>query len=182
MSIVTKTGDQGETSLMYGRRVPKSEARVEAYGCVDELMAALGLARAMCDEKFVSEQIFAAQKDLIVVMGELATAPEDRQRYVKDGFELTSEKMVDRVTAVIVDLEKEKSLYPKDWVIPGATAASAALDLARTTCRRAERRVAELRESNPEILRYLNRLSDLCWILARYAEKQSAISNHKSAI
>jgi len=182
MSIVTKTGDQGETSLMYGRRVPKSEARVEAYGCVDELMAALGLARAMCDEKFVSEQIFAAQKDLIVVMGELATAPEDRQRYVKDGFELTSEKMVDRVTAVIVDLEKDKSLYPKDWVIPGATAASAALDLARTTCRRAERRVAELRESNPEILRYLNRLSDLCWILARYAEKQSAISNHKSAI
>ncbi len=182
MSIVTKTGDQGETSLMYGRRVPKSEARVEAYGCVDELMAALGLARAMCDEKFVSEQIFAAQKDLIVVMGELATAPEDRQRYVTDGFELTSEKMVDRVTAVIVDLEKDKSLYPKDWVIPGATAASAALDLARTTCRRAERRVAELRESNPEILRYLNRLSDLCWILARYAEKQSAISNHKSAI
>jgi len=182
MSIVTKTGDQGETWLMYGRRVPKSEARVEAYGCVDELMAALGLARAMCDEKFVSEQIFAAQKDLIVVMGELATAPEDRQRYVKDGFELTSEKMVDRVTAVIVDLEKDKSLYPKDWVIPGATAASAALDLARTTCRRAERRVAELRESNPEILRYLNRLSDLCWILARYAEKQSAISNHKSAI
>ena len=162
--------------------MPKSEARVEAYGCVDELMAALGLARAMCDEKFVSEQIFAAQKDLIVVMGELATAPEDRQRYVKDGFELTSEKMVDRVTAVIVDLEKDKSLYPKDWVIPGATAASAALDLARTTCRRAERRVAELRESNPEILRYLNRLSDLCWILARYAEKQSAISNHKSAI
>ena len=167
---------------MYGRRVPKSEARVEAYGCVDELMAALGLARAMCDEKFVSEQIFAAQKDLIVVMGELATAPEDRQRYVKDGFELTSEKMVDRVTAVIVDLEKDKSLYPKDWVIPGATAASAALDLARTTCRRAERRVAELRESNPEILRYLNRLSDLCWILARYAEKQSAITNHRSAI
>ena len=167
---------------MYGRRVPKSDPRVDAYGCVDELMAALGLARAMCDEKFVSEQIFAAQKDLIVVMGELATAPEDRQRYVKDGFELTSEKMVDRVTAVIVDLEKDKSLYPKDWVIPGATAASAALDLARTTCRRAERRVAELRESNPEILRYLNRLSDLCWILARYAEKQSAISNHKSAI
>jgi len=173
MSIVTKTGDQGETSLMYGRRVPKSEARVEAYGCVDELMAALGLARAMCDEKFVSEQIFAAQKDLIVVMGELATAPEDRQRYVKDGFELTSEKMVDRVTAVIVDLEKDKSLYPKDWVIPGATAASAALDLARTTCRRAERGVAPLRKTNPELLRYLNRLSDLCWILARFAEKQS---------
>jgi cob(I)alamin adenosyltransferase len=182
MSIVTKTGDQGETALMYGRRVPKNDARVDAYGCVDELMAALGLARASCDDKFVAEQISAAQKDLIVLMGELATAPEDRERYVKDGFQLTNGAMVDRVTAVIVDLEKDKSLYPKDWVIPGASAASAALDLARTTCRRAERRVAELQESNPEILRYLNRMSDLMWILARYAEKQSAIRDEKSAI
>jgi cob(I)alamin adenosyltransferase len=180
MSIVTKTGDQGETSLMYGRRVPKKDPRVDAYGCVDELMAAVGLARASCDDKFVADQIFAAQKDLIVLMGELATAPEDRQRYVKDGFQLTSGAMVDRLTSVIVDLEKDKSLYPKDWVIPGASAASAALDLARTICRRAERRVGELQESNREILRYLNRLSDLCWILARYAEKQSAISNQKA--
>jgi cob(I)alamin adenosyltransferase len=175
MSIVTKTGDQGETSLMYGRRVRKSETRVEAYGCLDELMAALGFARTMCEDKFVADQIFAAQKDLIIVMGELATAPEDRQRYVKDGFELTSAAMVDRITDAIVDLEKDKSLYPKDWVIPGASLVSAALDVARTICRRAERRVAELQESNPEILRYLNRLSDLCWILARFAEKQSAI-------
>ena len=182
MSIVTKTGDQGETSLMYGRRVSKNDPRVDAYGCVDELMAALGLARAMCEDKFVADELFAAQKDLIVVMGELATAPEDRQRYVKDGFQLTSAAMVDRVTAVIVDLEKDRSLYPKDWVIPGASATSAALDLARTTCRRAERRVAELHETNPEILRYLNRLSDLCWILARFAEKQSAIGNQQSAI
>ncbi|MDQ2824907.1 MAG: ATP:cob(I)alamin adenosyltransferase, partial [Verrucomicrobiota bacterium] len=77
MSIVTKTGDQGETSLMYGRRVPKNDPRVEAYGSVDELSAALGLARAFCQDSFVSEQILAAQKDLIVVMGELATARED---------------------------------------------------------------------------------------------------------
>ena len=128
MSIVTKTGDKGETSLMYGRRVPKSDPRVDAYGCVDELSAALGLARAVCNDKFVSEQIFAVQKDLIIVMGELATVAEDRQRYLKDGFQVTSEKMVDRITAVIVDLEKDKSLYPKDWVIPGGTAVSAALD------------------------------------------------------
>ena len=175
MSIVTKTGDTGETSLMYGRRVTKNDARVQAYGCVDELTAALGLARAMCEDKFVSEQIFTAQKDLIVLMGELATAPEDRQRYVKDGFQLTSAAMVDRVTEAIVDLEKDKSLYPKDWVIPGAGAASAALDVARTTCRRAERRVSDLKEENPEILRYLNRLSDLCWILARHVEKQATI-------
>jgi cob(I)alamin adenosyltransferase len=82
--------------------------------------------------------------------------------------------MVDRISAVIFDLEKDKTLYPKDWVIPGKNQASAALDLARTTCRRAERRVAAATDTNPEILRYLNRLSDLCWILARYAEKNVA--------
>jgi cob(I)alamin adenosyltransferase len=106
-------------------------------------------------------------------MGELATAPGDRERYVKDGFQLTTAAMVDRISAVIFDLEKDKTLYPKDWVIPGKNAASAALDLARTTCRRAERRVAAT-DVNPEILRYLNRFSDFCWILARYAEKNVA--------
>ncbi|HEY6071212.1 MAG TPA: ATP:cob(I)alamin adenosyltransferase, partial [Chthoniobacterales bacterium] len=80
MSIVTKTGDEGETSLMYGRRLPKNNPRSEAYGAVDELTSALGLARASCDDKFVTEQIFAAQKDLINLMGELSTLPEDRQR------------------------------------------------------------------------------------------------------
>src|SRR5438094_10119776 len=103
MSIVTKTGDQGETSLMYGRRVSKADSRVDAYGCVDELTAALGLARSISDEKFLSDQILAAQKDLIVVMGELATTPQDRERYLKDDFHLTRAPMVDRITAVIVD-------------------------------------------------------------------------------
>ena len=172
MSIVTKTGDQGETSLMYGRRVPKNDPRVKAYGSVDELTASLGLARATCEDKFVAEQIFAVQKDLINVMGELATLPEDRQRYVKDGFTVTDAKMVDRVTAVIVDLEKDKSLYPKDWVIPGANGGSAILDFARVTCRRAERYVATLKDPNPDLLRYLNRLSDWCWLLARSTEKR----------
>jgi cob(I)alamin adenosyltransferase len=171
MSIVTKTGDQGETSLMYGRRVPKDDPRVKAYGAVDELTAALGLARATGVDKRVTEQILAVQKDLINVMGELSTLPEDRQRYVKDGFHVVDANMVDRVHAAIVDLEKDETLYPKDWVIPGGRPASAALDLARTICRRAERQVAALKDLNPQILRYLNRLSDLCWILARYVEK-----------
>jgi len=170
MSIVTKTGDRGETSLMYGRRVPKNDPRVAAYGAVDELTAALGLARASSNDKFVTEQIHAVQKDLINVMGELSTLPEDRPRYVKDGFQVVDTKMVDRVHDVIADLEKDKSLYPKDWVIPGDNPASAALDLARTICRRAERHVATLKDPNAEILRYLNRLSDFCWILARYME------------
>ena len=173
MSIVTKTGDEGETSLMYGRRLPKDNPRSEAYGAVDEFTAALGLARANCNDKFVSEQILAVQKELINVMGELSTLPEDRQRYVKDGFHIVDPNMVDRVGAVIVDLEKDKSVYPKDWVIPGANPVSAALDLARTICRRAERHVATLKDPNPEILRYLNRLSDFCWILARAIEAKS---------
>ena len=177
MSIVTKTGDKGETALMYGRRVSKSSPRVDAYGCVDELNAALGLARAFSETPFISEQILSVQKDLIVVMGELATAREDIDRYVKDEFKLTDAEMIDRIGGVIVDLEKDKSLYPRDWVIPGRTVVSAALDLARTTCRRAERRVAVFianeKDFNPEILRYLNRLSDLCWVLARYAERSS---------
>jgi len=181
MSIVTKTGDKGETSLMYGHRVSKGDPRVDAYGCIDELTAALGLARSVSTDKFISDEIFAVQKDLIVVMGELATAQNDRKRYVKDGFQLTTAVMVDRVTAVIVDLEKDESLYPKDWVIPGATSVSAALDFARVTCRRAERHIAWLRTSdtefNIEILRYLNRLSDLLWILARYVEKDSRSSH-----
>jgi cob(I)alamin adenosyltransferase len=180
MSIVTKTGDKGQTSLMYGRRLSKADPRVDAYGSVDELTAALGLARSISSDKLISDEIFAAQRDLIVVMGELATVPSDRERYVKDGFQLTTSAMVDRVTAVIFDLEKDKSLYPKDWVIPGATALSAALDFARATCRRAERHIAALstseKEFNPEILRYVNRLSDFCWILARRAEKHSPIS------
>ncbi len=107
MSIVTKTGDKGETSLMYGHRVSKSDTRVDAYGCIDELTAALGLARSVSTDKFISDEILAVQKDLIVVMGELATAHNDRERYVKDGFQLTTAAMVDRVTAVIVDLEKD---------------------------------------------------------------------------
>jgi cob(I)alamin adenosyltransferase len=165
---------------MYGRRLSKADPRVEAYGCVDELTAALGVARSSSSNKLISEEIFAAQKDLIVVMGELATAPSDRERYVKDGFQLTTSAMVDRITAIIFDLEKDKSLYPKDWVIPGATALSAALDFARATCRRAERHIATLTTEkgfNPEILRYVNRLSDLCWILARRAEKHSRTSS-----
>lgn len=172
MSIVTKTGDQGETSLMYGRRVSKNDPRVEAYGTVDELTAALGLARAQSQDKFVSDQILAVQKDLITVMGELATAPEDMARYLKDGFKQITPEMVDRIGAVIVDLEKDKSLYPKDWVIPGGNAVSAALDLARAICRRAERSVAGFKDTSGEVLRYLNRLSDFCWILARLAERK----------
>ncbi|MCA1658952.1 MAG: cob(I)yrinic acid a,c-diamide adenosyltransferase [Verrucomicrobiaceae bacterium] len=178
MSIATKTGDSGETSLMYGRRVPKSDARVDAYGCVDEVNAALGLARVVAPDAFTADEILGIQKELITLMGELATAPEDLGRYEKDGYKLTTSSMVDRLTELVHHLEKEKLVNYKGWAIPGQTLVSAALDLARTTCRRAERRVASLgeqdRKVNPEILRYLNRLSDVCWLLARYADAGGA--------
>ncbi|MGI8438500.1 MAG: cob(I)yrinic acid a,c-diamide adenosyltransferase [Chthoniobacterales bacterium] len=174
MSIATKTGDAGQTSLMYGRRVPKTDSRVDAYGCVDEANAALGMARVQAPDSFTQELLLSVQKELILVMGELATAPEDLARYTKDGYQLTTTEMVDRLTNAIDELEKDKLLHYKGWAIPGSTTVSAALDIARTTSRRAERRVATLAADegalNPEILRYLNRLSDLCWLLARYAE------------
>ena len=158
---------------MYGRRVPKTDARVDAYGCVDELNAALGLARATASDPLLTEQISAAQKELVTVMGELATGAEDMQRYLKDGFQQTSAGMTDRLTSVVDELEAKMGPF-KHWSVPGDTMGSATLDLARTVCRRAERRVAALMEAdakfNTEILRYLNRLSDLCWLLARYAE------------
>jgi cob(I)alamin adenosyltransferase len=177
MSIATKTGDEGETSLMYGRRVPKTDGRVDAYGSVDELNSALGLARASAIDAFLGEQVLAIQKELVIVMGELATAGEDLERYQKDGFQLTTASMTDRLTTVVDDLEKNRLGKLRGWATPGETMDSAALDLARTTCRRAERRVASLMAEdtkfNREILRYLNRLSDVCWLLARYAEQLS---------
>ena len=175
MSIATNTGDEGETSLMYGRRAPKTDPRVDAYGCVDELNSALGLARASAQDSFIADQILAIQKELVIVMGELATASEDIERYTTDGFQLTTAAMTDRLTAAVDDLEKNRLGKFKDWAVPGKTMNAATLDLARTTCRRAERRVAVLMAADPkfnrEILRYLNRLSDLCWLLARYAEQ-----------
>ena len=176
MSIATRTGDDGTTGLMYNRRVSKCHPRVEAYGNVDELNAALGLARAAAGHEFVRQQLLATQEDLVVLMGELATLPEDRGRYVKDGFKLVTEEMTAKLDALVKDIEAQKVSF-KGWATPGGTAASAALDVARTTCRRAERRVCALREAgqsgNDEIGVYLNRLSDALWLLARWVETQA---------
>jgi cob(I)alamin adenosyltransferase len=176
MSIVTKTGDNGTTGLMYNRRVAKSHPRVEAYGAVDELNAALGLARGTATETFVSDNLLLTQKELVTLMGELATLPEDRERYVKDGFSLVDASMTARLEALVREIEAQKITY-KGWATPGATVHSAALDMARTICRRAERRVCELKEAselpNEESLVYLNRLSDLLWLFARWTERNA---------
>src|SRR6185369_16905953 len=97
MSIVTKTGDAGTTALMYGRRVPKNHPRVEAYGTVDELNAAMGFARATTQEAFLRDNLFAIQKDLVTLMGELCVQPEDLERYVRDGFSLVTPSMTSRL-------------------------------------------------------------------------------------
>ena len=177
MSIATKTGDDGTTAIMYGRRLPKTDARIAANGAVDELNAALGVARAVLQDGFVTEKILAIQKELVVLMGELAVAPEDRERYAKGGFQFVDAAMVEVLTGHIDDLEKNHRISYDGWATPGATPASAALDMARTICRRAERTVVALGETgvpvNAEIVRYLNRLSDLCWLWARWIETRA---------
>jgi cob(I)alamin adenosyltransferase len=173
MSIVTKTGDKGMTALMYGRRVSKCHPRVEAYGCVDELNAALGLARATAEHEFICEHLLVFQKDLVTLMGELATAVEDLPRYVKDGYTLVTSQLTHKLDAVVKEIEAQSVSF-KGWATPGATTNSAALDVARTVCRRAERRVCALQEAdqlqNSEIIIYLNRLADLLWLMARWVE------------
>ena len=177
MSIATKTGDAGSTGLMYNRRVSKCHPRVEAYGSVDELNTAIGLARATTAEAFVQQNLLAVQADLVTLMGELATLPEDLPRYARDGFNLVTPALTAKLDTLVAQVESQHITF-KGWATPGATMAAAALDLARTTCRRAERRVCELHEAdqlnNAEIIVYLNRLSDTLWLLARWAETQAA--------
>ena len=176
MSIVTKTGDKGTTALMYGRRVSKCHPRVEAYGCVDELNAALGLARAMAKHDLVRQNLLNIQEDLISLMGELATAVDDLPRYIKDGHTLVTSQMTHKLDAVVKEIEAQTISF-KGWATPGASVHSAALDVARTVCRRAERGVCALQEAdqlqNSEIIIYLNRLADLLWLMARWVETGS---------
>ncbi len=175
MSIATKTGDQGSTGLMYNRRVAKSHPRVEAYGTVDELNAALGVARAAATHDYVRDQLLLVQKDLVVLMGELATMPEDLPRYLQDGFEQLSADRTTVLDHAVQEIEAQQITF-KDWATPGASAESAALDMARTICRRAERRVCALQAanqlSNREIVVYLNRLADVLWLIARWGESR----------
>jgi cob(I)alamin adenosyltransferase len=161
---------------MYNRRVPKTHPRIEACGSIDELNAALGMARSLTADPWLSEHLFTTQKELVVIMGELATERADFDRYAKDGFDLFQPAMTSRLDALVKDLEARKISF-HGWATPGATTLSAAIDLARTACRRAERSVCALRDGddlrNDEPLIYLNRLSDVLWLMARWAETRA---------
>lgn len=171
--LYTKHGDQGQTSLLYGGRVSKSNPHCEAYGTTDEAVSALGLARALSKDPFVRNLIEQLERDLFAVGAELATAPSSYNTFKKHFTPLTSEP-TSRLEHLIDTLQDQIEL-PASFILPGTSAASAAIDLARSSVRRAEREVVKLYETqdltNCEILRYLNRLGDLLFIVARYEDR-----------
>jgi cob(I)alamin adenosyltransferase len=173
--IYTKTGDDGTTGLLYGGRVPKSDLVTEAYGTTDEAVAVLGLARALCDDEALAADLFSLQRELFVVGADLAANPKKRKKLQAEVSEV-SPKMVARLERRIDDLVAERPL-PEAFIVPGANPTSATLDIARAVVRRAERHVVELegaqRVVNPEVRRYLNRLSDLLFVLARWQAGES---------
>jgi cob(I)alamin adenosyltransferase len=178
MSICTKTGDDGTTGLMYNRRVPKTHPRIEAYGTIDELNASLGVARAVSHDEFITSKLLHIQKQLIYVMGELATDKADLARYEKDGFKSIKPEHAAELERWIKEIEAQKISF-QGWATPGATPEAAALDMARTIARRAERRVEELLKTketeNRNIQIFLNRTSDLLWLMARWCETRSEL-------
>jgi len=175
-SIVTKTGDRGQTGLLYGGRVSKTDLRTEAYGAVDETISALGLARALTRHDTRRSTILRVQRELFTVGAELAT---DASEYdtLRTHFLVVTEAMTQQLEDEIGRLEAVVPLADA-FVIPGGTSAGAALDVARTVCRRAERRIVAVQEAgmlpNLEVLRYMNRLSDLLFMLARAEEGKAS--------
>ncbi|HEV8565443.1 MAG TPA: cob(I)yrinic acid a,c-diamide adenosyltransferase [Actinomycetota bacterium] len=173
--IYTKTGDDGTTGLLYGGRIAKSDLVTEAYGTTDEAVAALGLARALCEDEALRQDVLVLQRELFVVGADLAANPKHRKKLDPE-VSLVTEGMVKRLEDRIDDLVEKRPL-PETFIVPGANPASAALDTARSVVRRAERQVVALeraeREVNPQVRRYLNRLSDLLFVLARWQAGES---------
>jgi cob(I)alamin adenosyltransferase len=175
MSIATKRGDGGQTGLAGGIRVSKAHARVETYGTVDELNSHLGFARSICQNKEIAGWTEEIQRTLFRVGSALATPPESR----KTPPVITTED-VDRLTALVQKIEATEGILA-DWSLPGGHTESAAYEIARTVCRRAERNVVRFRESGeevqPEVLAYLNRLSDVIWLFGRLIEVNAGVNS-----
>ena len=176
-SIATRRGDGGETSLLYGGRVAKDDPHAEACGAVDEAVSALGLARAQEVDAARAELLLGLQRDLFTVGAELATGVGQRPQLERH-FATVTATLVEGLDARLAELEERVPL-PRGFVVPGGTVVAASIDLARTLVRRAERRAVSLHRAglleNPEVLRYLNRLSDLLFMLAREAEQGATI-------
>lgn len=170
MSIATTRGDGGQTGLSGGIRVSKASPRVEAYGTLDELISSMGFARAICATEEIKQVTKAIQKELFKVASAISTPPESPK-----GIPTIDDGMVDALTAHVHRIEAIPGIL-NDWSLPGEDPASAAYDVARTVCRRAERLVVGLIEGGmalqPNVLRYLNRLSDLLWLFGRQIERE----------
>jgi cob(I)alamin adenosyltransferase len=183
--VATGKGDDGTTGLLFGgpRRIAKDDPRTEAYGTIDEAVAALGLARAELDPaaggtdaRELADLILRLQRELFVVGAELATDPADRDR-LEDGISRVDEAMLDGLETTLSGVEARVTM-PREFVVPGETRLSAALELARAVLRRAERRAVSLTRDGSFggtwLLPYLNRLADLLWVLARLAEQSES--------
>jgi cob(I)alamin adenosyltransferase len=172
MSIATQTGDAGETSLAGGRRVSKGDARVEAYGTVDELIAHIGLARALSAHDEAASLAKVIQRDLFAVGEALATD--------EDPLNAIDAARVSEITSLVHRIDQQDGIL-LDWAIAGDHAGAAAFDVARTVCRRAERLVVRLRDAgeriHPSVITYLNRLADLLWLLGRLIERDGGVDS-----
>ena len=173
MSIATKRGDGGETGLSGGVRVRKDNPRVEAYGTIDELISMLGFARSICNDEDLRAKSKQIQKELFKVGSAMATPPESKKLPPE-----IVDAMVDALTSEVHRIEAMEGVLA-DWSIPGEDPASAAYDVARTICRRAERHAVSLRAQGivvqDNVLRYLNRLSDVLWLFGRLIEHQKGL-------
>ncbi len=171
--VYTKFGDQGETSLLYGGRVSKSDPHCEAYGITDEAVSAMGLARALTQDARLKDTLRDLQRELFIIAAELATEPEKYELFLKH-FQPVTLQMVEGLERTIDSLEKGVEM-PQVFILPGDSPASAAIDMARCIIRTAERRVVALQEAgkltNGLIITYLNRLGDLLFVAARYQDR-----------
>lgn len=173
MSIATKRGDGGQTGLPGGIRVSKSHRRVDTYGTIDELISSMGFARAICPDEDLRVLTKELQRELFKVGSAFATPPDSKKPIPE-----IPQEMVDRLTNEVHRIEAMEGVLG-DWAIPGEDACSAAFDVARTICRRAERLVVELIEDGcgiqPTALAYINRLSDLLWLFGRLVETRKGL-------
>ncbi|MQG01439.1 MAG: cob(I)yrinic acid a,c-diamide adenosyltransferase [SAR202 cluster bacterium] len=173
LKIYTKSGDQGETGLFFGGRVPKSDARCEAYGEADSVVSYMGLARALCLDKDNKELLLHIQNRMFTVGAELATLPENHEK-LTDHYHTIDSEMITELEKYIDKLSDSVDL-PSDFIVSGASPGSAALDVARTGVRTLERRLVALDSDsmlvNGEMLKFVNRLSDLLFMMARYEDR-----------